>query len=93
MLPRTGRRLLEKAERNELFEIGIKDSDALTNKINSMVNRLSLSIVIAGLTVSLAILISVTSSGSPIRSLVLAGFIAIICLGVWLLISILRGRT
>ncbi len=92
MLPRTGRHLLEKAERNELFEIGIKDSDALTNRLNGLVNRLSLSIVIAGLNVSLAILISVTAAGSPIRSLVLAGFIAIICLGVWLMISILRGK-
>jgi ubiquinone biosynthesis protein len=91
LLPRTGRRLLEKTEQDELFEFGLKDKDVLLGVLNRLVNRLSLSIVIAGLVVSLAILMAVTTAGSPLQSLVTAGFIATLGLGIWLLISILRG--
>lgn len=58
LLPRTGRRLLEKTEQDELFEFGLKDKDFLLGGLNRLVNRLSLSIVIAGMVVSLAILIN-----------------------------------
>ncbi len=91
LLPRMGRRLLEMAEQDELFEIGLKDKNVLLGSLNQLVNRLSLSIIIAGMVVSLAILIAVTTTGSPLQSLVSAGFIATIGLGIWLLISILRG--
>lgn len=47
MLPRTRRHLLEKAERNELLEIGLKDSGRLSDGLSQLVNRLSLCIVIA----------------------------------------------
>jgi hypothetical protein len=82
---------LEKAERNELLEIGLKDSGRLLGGLSRLVNRLSLSIVIAGLVVSLAILIAVTTAGSPLQILVAVGFVATLSLGIWLLISIVRG--
>jgi ubiquinone biosynthesis protein len=91
MLPRAGRQFLEKAERNELLEIGLKDSGRLLGGLSRLVNRLSLSIVIAGLVVSLAILIAVTTAGSPLQILVAVGFVATLSLGIWLLISIVRG--
>jgi ubiquinone biosynthesis protein len=91
LLPRTGRRLLEKTEQDELFEFGLKDKDVLLGGLNRLVNRLSLSIVIAGLVVSLAILIAVTTAGSPLQILVVVGFVATLGLGFWLLISILRS--
>lgn len=91
MLPRTGRHFLEKAERNELLEVGLKDSGRLSDGLSRLVNRLSLSIVIAGMVVSLAILISVTAAGSPLQNLVVAGFVATLGLSTWLLISTLRG--
>jgi hypothetical protein len=59
--------------------------------LSQLVNRLSLSIVIAILGVSLAILIAVTTAGSPLQVLVVVGFVAILGLGFWLLISILRS--
>jgi ubiquinone biosynthesis protein len=93
LLPRTGRRLLEKTEQDELFEFGLKDKDILLGGLSRLVNRLSLSIVIAGLVVSLAILITVTATGSPVQVLIVAGFIATLGLSIWLLISILRGIT
>ena len=82
---------MEKAERNELLEIGLKDSGRLLDVLSRLVNRLSLSIVIAGLVVSLAILITVTTSGSPLQIVIVAGFIATLSLGIWLLICIVRG--
>jgi ubiquinone biosynthesis protein len=91
LLPRTGRRLLEKTEQDELFEFGLKDKDILLGGLSRLVNRLALSIVIAGLVVSLAILIAVTTSGSPLQILVVVGFVATLGLGFWLLISILRS--
>jgi ubiquinone biosynthesis protein len=92
LLPRTARRLLEKTEQDELFEFGLKDKNVLLGALNRLVNRLSLSIVIAGMVVSLAILITVTIPGSPLQSLVSAGLIATIGLGIWLLIGIVRGK-
>ena len=60
------------------------------NGLDRLVNRLSLSIVIAGLVVGLAILIAVTAAGSPLQILVVTGFIAVVGLGIWLLISMLK---
>jgi hypothetical protein len=74
-----------------LFEFGLKDKDFLLGGLNRLVNRLSLSIVIAGLVVSLAILITVTEAGSPLQILVVVGLVATLGLGLWLLLSILRG--
>jgi len=91
LLPRTGRRLMEKAERYELFEVGLKDKDILLSGLNRLVNRLSLSIVIAGLVISLSILIALTSTGSPLQTLIVVGLIATAGLGIWLLVSILKG--
>jgi len=83
--------VLALTSKDELFEFGLKDKDVLLGVLNRLVNRLSLSIVIAGMVISLAILIAVTRAGSPLQSLVSAGFIATIGLGIWLIISILRG--
>jgi len=47
--------------------------------------------VIAGMVVSLAILIAVTTADSPMQNLVVAGFVATIGMGIWLLVSILRS--
>jgi hypothetical protein len=54
-----------------------------------LVNRLSLSIVIAILGVSLAMLITVTATGSTLQFFILVGCIISVGLGIWKLISIL----
>jgi len=61
--------------------------------LNRLANRLALSILITGLVISLAIILSVTVSGSPLQILVVAGFLVMAGLGIWLLISILRGSS
>ena len=91
ILPRSGRRLLEKLDRNEPFEVGLKDTSRLLSGLGRLVNRLSLSIVIAGLVVGLAIIMAVTASNTPLQVLVVLGFLAVLGMGVWLVISIIRG--
>lgn len=90
-LPRTGRHILEKFDRDELFLIGLKDLDRILNGLGRLVNRLSFSIMIAGLVISLATILSVTATGSPLYILLVVGFLATFGLAIWLLISILRG--
>ncbi len=92
LIPQSGRRLLEKAERGELFEVNLKDTARILSGLDRLVMRLSLSILVAAFVVSLALLIPVTSGGSLVQALVVAGFVITIGLGIWLLISILRTK-
>lgn len=91
VLPRSGRRLLEKFDRNEAFEVGLKDTHRLLTSLNRMVNRLSLSILIAGLVVGLAIIMAVIGQNIPLQVVVVVGFLAMAGLGIWLAASIMRG--
>jgi ubiquinone biosynthesis protein len=90
-LPRTGNRLLERAERGDLFQIRLKDADLIMSRLDRLATRLALSVLVAALIVSLALLIPATTAGGPLQLPVAVGFIVAAGLGVWLLISILRG--
>lgn len=90
-LPRTGNRLLEQAERGELFQIRLKDADPIMSRLDRQATRLALSVLVAALIVSLALLIPLTTAGGPLQLPVAAGFIVATGLGVSLMISILRG--
>ncbi|PKO22586.1 MAG: hypothetical protein CVU38_08645 [Chloroflexi bacterium HGW-Chloroflexi-1] len=90
-LPRTGNRLLEQAERGELFQIRLQDADSIMSRLDRLATRLALSVLVAALIVSLALLIPLTTAGGPLQLPVATGFIVATGLGVWLLISILRG--
>jgi len=90
-LPRTGNRLLEQAERGELFQIRLKDADSLMGRLDRLATRLALSVLVAALIISLALLIPLTTAGGPLRLPVAIGFLVAAGLGMWLMISILRG--
>jgi len=90
-LPRTGNRLLEQAERGELFQIRLKDAGSIMSRLDRLATRLALSVLVAALIISLALLIPLTTAGGPLQSPVAIGFIVAAGLGVWLMISILRG--
>ena len=90
-LPRTGNRLLEQAERGELFQVRLKDADSLMGRLDRLATRLALSVLVAALIISLALLIPLTTAGGPLRLPVAIGFLVAAGLGMWLLISILRG--
>lgn len=90
-LPRTGNRLLEKAERGDLLQIGLKDAVPLMTQIDRLTTRLALTLLLAALTISLALLVPVATAGSLLQSLVMIGFALAVGLTLWLFFSILRG--
>lgn len=91
-LPRTGIRLLERAERDELFQLGLKDNERILRKLDRIATRLALSILVAGLIIGLAMLTPTTAPGSLAQWLVIIGFFSAAGLGIWLFISILRAK-
>ena len=90
-LPRIGNRLLEKAERGELLQIGLKDTGPLMKQMDRLTTWLALSLLLAALTISLALLVPLATAGSPLQSLVTIGFAMTIGLTAWLFIPILAG--
>jgi len=91
-LPRTGTRLLERAERGDLFQVGLKDADRIMSVLDRLTTRLALSVLAAALIIGLAMLIPSTTAGSLTQWMVVFGFLGATGLGVWLLISIIKAE-
>jgi len=90
--PRAARRLLDSLEREGALPITLQETERLMGGLDRLVTRLTLSVLIASLVISLALLISVTVPGTFVWILVVLGFLGAATLGVWLLFSILRAR-
>jgi ubiquinone biosynthesis protein len=90
-LPRIGNRLIEKAGRGGLLQIGLKDTDAIMKQVDRLTTRLALSLLLAALTVSLALVVPLATEGSPLQTLVTIGFAMAVGLIIWLFVSILKG--
>ncbi len=91
-LPRTGSRLLMRAERGDLFKVGLKDADRIMRVLDRLTTRLALSVLASSLIIGLAMLIPSTTAGSLIQWMVVIGFSGAFGLGVWLLISIIKAE-
>jgi len=91
-LPRTGSRLLMRAERGDLFQVGLKDADRIMRVLDRLTTRLALSVLASSLIIGLAMLIPSTTAGSLIQWMVVIGFSGAFGLGVWLLISIIKAE-
>jgi ubiquinone biosynthesis protein len=89
-LPRVGNRMLERMERNEPFRMEIKELDRMLSRIDRLVTRLALSLLVAAFVVALPILLQLTTPGSLPSWLIVAGLIPIIGAGLWLVISLLN---
>jgi ubiquinone biosynthesis protein len=89
-LPRVGNRMLERLERNEGFRMEIKDTDRILGRMDRLVTRLALSILVAAFVIGLPILLQLTTPGSLPRWLILISLIPIIGAGLWLAISLLN---
>ncbi len=89
-LPGVGNRLLDKADRGELFQLELKNTDQILKGLDRLVTRVALSMLVAALIIGLAMLIPITAAGSLAQGLVIFGFIGIAGLAVWLLVSILQ---
>ncbi len=95
LLPRAGARLLTRVERGEL-EIGLRHQglDLLLTRLDRLVNRISLSLLLAALIVGLALLVPafhLAERGDLVTVLVVGGFVGASLLGAWLILSILRS--
>jgi len=89
-LPRAGSRLVERIERDELFQVNIKDTDRILGKLDQLVTRLTLGVLTGAFSIGLAMLTPLTASDSLARWLLLAGITAIIVMGLWLLVSLTK---
>jgi ubiquinone biosynthesis protein len=89
-LPRVGNRMLERLERNEPFRMEIKDTDHILTRLDRLVTRLSLSLLVAAFVVGLPLLIPLTTPDSLPRWLLLVGMIPIVGAGIWLGWSLLN---
>jgi len=89
-LPRVGSRMLERMERNEPFRMEIKDLDRVLSRIDRLVTRFSLSVLVAAFVIALPILLQLTTPGSLPRWLILMSLIPIVGAGIWLGFSLLN---
>lgn len=95
LLPRIGSRLLMQAERGELeVTLEHKGLDRLLGRLDRSANRISLSVLLAALIVGLALVIPAFDLAEEIglaTVLVVAGFVGVSLLGLWLIFSIWRS--
>lgn len=96
LLPRIGSQLLLQAERGELgMTLEHKGLDQALNRLDRSANRISLSVLLAALIVGLALLIPAFNLAEEVglaTIVVIAGFVGVSLLGVWLAFSIWRSR-
>jgi ubiquinone biosynthesis protein len=89
-LPRAGNRMLERMERNDPFRMELKDLDRILSRVDRLVTRLALSLLVAAFVIGLPILLQFTIPGSLPSWLILASLIPILGAGLWLVISLLN---
>jgi len=90
-LPRAGSRLVERIERDDLFQVNVKQTDQILGKLDQLATRLTLGVLTGAFSIGLAMLAPLTSNGSLARWLLLAGIAAMIVMGLWLLISLMKA--
>jgi ubiquinone biosynthesis protein len=96
LLPRVGSQLLTRAERGE-FEITLehKGLDRALSRLDRSANRISLSVLLAALILGLALMIpafNLAEERGLASVLVVAGFVGVSLIGLWLIFSIWRSR-
>ena len=91
-LPRAATRMLQKAERGELFALRMKDAGDFIRELERVSSRLSVSLVIAALILGTAWLIPQAAGNVLARVLAIAGFALSALMGVWLVISMVWPR-
>ena len=93
-LPRRAPRILDRLEHGELeFILSLKETDQAIGRLDRIANRLAITILIAALTVSLALLMPLVAAGGRGFAfwLVMTGFAVAALLGFMLLLSMWRA--
>ena len=91
-LPRASRQLMDKIEYDQPFDFQLRDLEKMVSELGRLINRLSLSIIVAALVVGLSVLIATAANGSPLKILIAIGFLGVLVLSIWLIVSMVRGR-
>jgi ubiquinone biosynthesis protein len=87
LLPRAAERLLRQAERGDLFSVRFKELDVFLGTLERLATRVSISLIIAALILSTALLSTSMTGNLAARILIIAGFIVSSVLGAWLVLS------
>ncbi len=93
-LPRSAPRILDRLEQGELeFILSLKETDQAIGRLDRIANRLAITILIAALTVSLALLMPLVAAGGRGFAfwLVVTGFAVAALVGFMLLLSMWRA--
>jgi ubiquinone biosynthesis protein len=96
LIPRVGAQLLTRAEQGELeVTVSLKELDRALARVDRSASRLAVSMMLAALIVSLALLTPIcglTERYSLATILLVVGFMGANLLGLWLIVSIWRSR-
>jgi ubiquinone biosynthesis protein len=95
LFPQRMPRLLDQLEKGELtLAIALSQMEAILKRLDRLVNRLAVAILLAALIIGLGLIIPrVTTAPLSIwgSALIIAGFVVVLALGVWLLWSMWRA--
>jgi ubiquinone biosynthesis protein len=89
-LPRVGNRMLERLERNEPIRMEINDIDRILGRMDRLVTRLSLSLLVTAFVIGLPLLLQLIIPVSLPSWLIIVFLIPIIGVGLWLGFSLLN---
>ncbi len=90
-LPRAASRLISRVDARAPIPLGL-DKESL-DRLDSLATRLALSLIVAGMTIGIAIMMPTVSQGNILIQVILGiAFAIALGLGFWIMISILRKR-
>jgi ubiquinone biosynthesis protein len=92
-LPRVGVNLLRNLDRGEVpINMSMDMPKPLMDRVDRLITRLSLSILLAAFIVGIALVVPIASSNNVLLTMAIVGFVVVLALGVGLVISIVRNR-
>lgn len=90
-IPHAGQLLVDRLEKREPITLALDAKNIQT--IDRLATRLALSMIIAGMTIGLAMMIPVvTSTGWLVQTIVIVSFVGVLLIGAWVVWSIVRKR-
>ncbi len=91
-LPSIGQGILHSLARGESpFTLDFGANKHTLDRIDRVVTRLSLSVLISAFILGLALLLPLSTGNPTAEMMVIFGFLGVFALGVWLMVSILRS--
>jgi ubiquinone biosynthesis protein len=92
-IPRVGVNLLRNLDRGELpISMSMDMPKPLMDRVDRLITRLSLSILLAAFIVGIALVVPIASTNNILLTMTIVGFVAVLAMGVWLVVSIVRNR-